>query len=343
MSTKIYNGFKCNSLSAMMQKELICDLKAKLISKYEEAYYQVFAEKSLDFIDQLSIMDQEEDFGKLKTALQTYYQEQCSIDKALYAARYGDVQQIEDDTINNAFAHYTTIKTLFVDILAEDMRESEIHPTIMNDDTYFKTTLVVLPLNKSKMLLMTYPNAFTNILLELISTDKAFANKYGLEEYHYQDQTDKPNSISSAQWAKRKKDWDEALPSGIPSKDGICINLIDSKLFSQGFLFKKFTKNVFNLYPSRTERVDKLAQEKAFDTYYEMNIGSDGKNDHYTIMLLEREYRKKLAENDAEAQDIFDKAWSRVNGCLPEITEEDLTKKKILDWFPNYKKTLNLE
>ncbi|MEE3344693.1 MAG: hypothetical protein VZS44_11405, partial [Bacilli bacterium] len=52
-------------------------------------------------------------------------------------------------------------------------------------------------------------------------------NKY-FEDYHYQNQTDKPDYITDEEWEKRKEDWDKAIGSDyIPIRHGLTINLFD--------------------------------------------------------------------------------------------------------------------
>lgn len=52
-----------------------------------------------------------------------------------------------------------------------------------------------------------------------------------VEDYHYQNQTDRPKNISASDWNKRRIDWDKALAlfHGVPSMNGftaICTNVI---------------------------------------------------------------------------------------------------------------------
>ena len=49
-----------------------------------------------------------------------------------------------------------------------------------------------------------------------------------LADYHYQNQVDKPESISDEEWEQRKNDWEKALGSdGIPARHGMSVQLFN--------------------------------------------------------------------------------------------------------------------
>lgn len=43
---------------------------------------------------------------------------------------------------------------------------------------------------------------------------KTLIEQAGFKDFHYQNQTDRPDDICEAEWAARAKTWDEALPTG---------------------------------------------------------------------------------------------------------------------------------
>lgn len=50
-----------------------------------------------------------------------------------------------------------------------------------------------------------------------------------LQDYHYQNMTDRPDDISESAWEKREQDWDEAIgPDYIPKQHGFAIELFDT-------------------------------------------------------------------------------------------------------------------
>lgn len=47
----------------------------------------------------------------------------------------------------------------------------------------------------------------------------------GVEEYGYWDNVDRPDGVSAPAWARRGRNWDAAIPSGIPGAHGLTIRL----------------------------------------------------------------------------------------------------------------------
>lgn len=51
-----------------------------------------------------------------------------------------------------------------------------------------------------------------------------------LTDYHYQNQTDRPEDISDTEWNLREKDWDKAIgPDYIPSQHGFAVDLFNTE------------------------------------------------------------------------------------------------------------------
>lgn len=48
----------------------------------------------------------------------------------------------------------------------------------------------------------------------------------GFEDYHYQNSTDGPESISQSDWEARCVAWDQAMPSGVPSHAGLKYEMV---------------------------------------------------------------------------------------------------------------------
>lgn len=82
----------------------------------------------------------------------------------------------------------------------------------------YKSSLLVIPCG-SKLLAMTFGNSLLNDTL---------VNNLNLDDYHYQNQTDKPDNISSKAWETRRKTWHKAIgPDYVPINHGFEFNLVD--------------------------------------------------------------------------------------------------------------------
>lgn len=73
-----------------------------------------------------------------------------------------------------------------------------------------------------------------------------------LSDYHYQNQTDKPNNISTEEWNQRYKDWDKAIgPDYIPINHGVTLNLFNDTF---GFDFIRKTNLKEDFIPNKKDR-----------------------------------------------------------------------------------------
>ena len=226
-------------------------------------------------------------------------------------------------------------------ILEEDLKFSEIQKNIMSIESDMESTLVLFPITKKKTLIMSYSENFTSFFRKLCD-DKSFCEKYELEEYHYQNQTDKPDDISSRAWTQRRKDWDKAVPTGVPSIDGMVVKLLDAETFTISLLFKRkeIKKLVMNKIPPRSARVDKLTKSNASDKYWEIYKKKSNitKCSYAEFLHSNTELRKRYKEKDSEIVNLINSTEREVEEYLPIITEENL-KNPVIDWMPNYKMT----
>ena len=93
---------------------------------------------------------------------------------------------------------------------------------IIKPETY-KSSLLVIPCD-SKLLAMTFGNSLLNDTL---------VDNLNLEDYHYQNQTDKPDDISSKVWETRRKTWHKAIgPDYIPINHRFEFHLVDDNYIS---------------------------------------------------------------------------------------------------------------
>ena len=108
----------------------------------------------------------------------------------------------------------------------------------------YKSSLLVIPCG-SKLLAMTFGNSLLNDTL---------VNNLNLNDYHYQNQTDKPDNISSKAWETRRKTWHKAIgPDYVPINHGFefslvddnCISLVGLKLYRFYNSYSRESENLF--------------------------------------------------------------------------------------------------
>lgn len=79
--------------------------------------------------------------------------------------------------------------------------------------------------------------------------DILFDDTENIVDYHYQNQTDKPDNISDAEWKRRAKDWDRAIgPDYIPLNHGMEFTLLDYSNIEEDMLMIKSGKYIYNKY-----------------------------------------------------------------------------------------------
>ena len=95
----------------------------------------------------------------------------------------------------------------------------------------------------------------------------AYAEKH-FKDFHYQDQTDKPEDIFETDWLFREKAWQNRLKTGIPSVDGLEIKLSDESSVNRLHLInmmqhgiKKTMEKYKNEHPLE-ERIQKYLRKK---------------------------------------------------------------------------------
>lgn len=90
------------------------------------------------------------------------------------------------------------------------------NPNIIESEYDLRCMLILLPV-KRKLLVTYFGNRdFQSIIEEILP----------VSDYHYQNQTDRPENISKSQWKTRAKDWEEAIgPDYTPINHGIVMEL----------------------------------------------------------------------------------------------------------------------
>ena len=145
-------------------------------------------------------------------------------------------KQIWEDLVNEKFS------LLFFDIdcyFSEKIQCNNGLNCLFND---YNASLQVIPL-KDKILAMYFGNP--DFFREC---DFSFLN-----DYHYQNQCDKPEDIPDKAWKERKNDWDKAIgPDYIPANHGFSVELFN-KEWGFGIINLKDIEKEF--YPNMKDRV----------------------------------------------------------------------------------------
>lgn len=218
---------------------------------------------------------------------------------------------------------------------------AEANHTIMNDEYYFCADIAVFPIFRGYTLFITYSDSFTGLFDTMLSNKNnnpiytEFVSKYGIKDYHFQNQTDKPDSISEYCWNKRDEDWNKCLEHGVPSLNGMCINIMDTNMF---FMKKRFseTRNEI-VFASKDERIKKLAKTKILEEYYEeYGKTCDSNKSVFSIYYeAEKVFKQELKDENSELSIRVAKKEKELENVIIDIDKETLVKD-IAFFIPNY-------
>lgn len=196
MSTKIYDAYK---LKNGIKKDLlglisiVQEIKADTERTAEEEVAEILARK-VQFVKDLH----------------TYYGKNVS-DIISSMSEDEDEKEYLDTTIRNL--KEDRINIAFMDTYNHYEKAITSEP-FLKWHSYASITLI--PCGK-RVFAMLFGNTSY-----VTGMDKYFV------DYHYQNQTDRPNEISAAEWRRREKDWDIALGEDfIPANHGLTFQLFD--------------------------------------------------------------------------------------------------------------------
>lgn len=195
MSTKIYDAYKFNENYNLFELNKIMDqLREEVTEQCNKDIATKVINKTLHFYN----FKQYHGDNLVKEMIE---QEKDSI-----------MHQVWKDVLENQWKSvYTSLYIDFTDKIGENDR--------FRLDYNYKCLLQIIPL-KNKILALYFGNP--NIREYIEETDF-------FSDYHYQDQCDKPDSISDKEWKNRKSDWENAIgPDYIPSRHGFSVDLFDT-------------------------------------------------------------------------------------------------------------------
>lgn len=184
MSTVIMNGYLLDFKDLMQLQENMMEFRKKIEKKEKELLAKLQAKMIVNFIDDMSLEKDVENYIEERKSKESYFDTDYSI------------------------SFYTDWK------IREKQKEIQI--TKRRSPAYdFDCSVVIIPI-KNKVLAMLYT--------EKEEYKKIWEKIKGVKRYYYWNNTDKPRNISEKQWEQRSNDWDEALSyKGIPSLNGFTV------------------------------------------------------------------------------------------------------------------------
>lgn len=148
-----------------------------------------------------------------------------------------------------------------------------------------------------------------------------FAKTHGWKDYHYQNQTDKPDDVSEEEWEERERHWDIMLPGlGVILRHGLQVAVTgkDIGILTGEFWWRIIPEEVVRKHTPSTESRVFRAMSSSITVHGVVADISD-------MVTIRREVGAGL-NADSPPADVAD-AIATVKELLPEVTSEALTSR----------------
>ena len=336
MSTKIYNGYKINNLSAIELNKFISELRDRLYNIYLDKYDKLFSILLSNHVHYLNRLD--DDFAKTKDAskiekfLNQLYKEYYLSNTNVIDTYTSDKQNDIDTVINElSLSYFGSLGSLIKDYISNKCQKIDIS-NIEDTSFDFISQLCLFP-KDDFTLFLAYGDDLDDLLYTICKSrknkDKAFRNKFGLEYYGYWNNTDKPKNISIKEWSKRCFDW--KVIKGIPSLSGISIEILPYKAFFNKVF--RLNKDIISgkYFIKKEDNAFEIAKSKIKDSYIKERITDTNVS---SIIKLSEEFNE-LLNNDVKIKEEFNKEYKYLESILMDIDREKILTV-VTDLLPNY-------
>lgn len=178
---------------------------------------------------------------------------------------------------------------------------------------------------------------FFNILYnnpeKLSKSERNFFAPYQIQDFHYQNQTDKPDDITDENWEFRKETWDAILPSGIPCVDGITIPTLDMALFENKYNIFTISANMLLPYlkdiTKETRCHDLAVQFAEANTLQEKQSSQTTELSPSDAYKTTRLVKDSINQKTGKPYDIYQKYYHICQNLLPETFTTELLNTNI--------------
>lgn len=320
MSTKIYDAYCMKSLSTNELNDFIKSLKNICNIRLKEFTKQWIANTACNIIQTCCLHQANPDLtAKLGISMPDYLIKLYHKSTIGPIAILNGVRKQPSEKILEFFQNYEFYTPKY---LASNIIENKIHMAELTETTSPFTptnTIVIFPTKDDRTLLLTFGNIITQYMKEVLTSQDddivSFRNTYNIEDYHYQNQTDMPDDISEEAWKKRCKDWETYMPSGIPARDGISIELNNHYQLGT-ILFLIHEQDLIKYIPEREIRIQQTAKQL---THAIISTQLDNASD-----IISNNYitNKQIADKCGERYDIYLNYIKELKDILPDITKE---------------------
>lgn len=265
MSTKIYNGYCIEkNLSLLELNEFQREMQKMMHDFIYEKFCELYGNKIQIIVDRFTVLRTDAKKEELKNEICDLlnFSEKSLQNEIRDLIRGAEPKKRTLDSFTSSIGF--TLANVVYDYLSKRIEAEEIlyerNPCDLTAD------ICVFP-SEEKCLFMAFGLAdefFQTFLSSKENTD--FIQKWGLREYHYQDQADRPEEISEEEWENRKKDWEKVFEHvRVPEKAGFTIHFFNEETDLFNFfsdLEESDFKDVLKYIPDPSVRLKKYAKRK---------------------------------------------------------------------------------
>lgn len=190
-------------------------------------------------------------------------------------------------------------------------------------------SICVFPQDDNHICCMVFGSPLTHLFQTYCSgkadaQQKALFEDMILEDYHYQNQTDRPESITEKEWEQRRNDWNRMLQSGIPARDGIFIIILSQDTYEN--LLYSITYDDIIQHPNLTP--EQRAQKLAYDSVLQNYINQQTQNQELTMshyLQLNTQFRTAIKDTSSDVCKNIETMTDMLTKTLPVITKTALS------------------
>lgn len=358
MSTKIYDAYKikCGNIRELRE------FRKDLTKLYYEYCYKIFiqycAVKVLSLTERLPFeanRNQERADNIIKTIGSLVDSRRMSIREPMYDTKNIDFELAANNLKTNSVIGATTRAAMSMIEIAENDKYGDYRSVKASFAVYEYPTK-----QNVYSLIMGFGNLFTRFLSDIYNNEDnpaytAFREKWNFVDYHYQNQTDRPDEISDREWNRRESVWNEVMDTSVPREDAVIVNMYSADQFDHDLThmcmfdqpsgskyYDKITNDVFDYIINNTsERAHRNGYEDAIDKLISEHPdfkACDPKSTERAriVSRLSREFKKLYDENDPKITNLVKECVTDYETYMLDFKnadlKEELKTKNIFDF-----------
>lgn len=345
MSTKIYNAYIVKLRDYKEYYQFVKGLQQLAVEDAKRQIYKRIADKIVQIHDEAVLYRTEHSEYFSSSPIDILYDDFPMYLAGMYTNMMNPAKRILLNPQNfykidkeNRFFLSTSLQKLCTEDILHKIEYSML--TERNDGWNYGNEIVFYEAEKANTIIFQAFGGQVEDLLynacwkpeQLPKESLEFFARYNIEDFHYQNQTDRPESVTEEEWKFREATWERIMPSGIPARDGICTVLLDGNSIRNHFYDTEDTTEKLMQY------VKQYTKESRCESLVSRMIESlallEGPGNFESATEVAQYLRKVKSEIQKEGSTWFQLYWKIKTGIeklLPEDILETSIKMRVKD------------